>query len=423
MPHRLTLRQMRDRVASGALSAAALVEAHLATIARDNPRLNAFTEFDAARARAAARTPRPGPLSGVPLTIKASVAWDATVATRLIDAGAILIGRTNVPPFLMNYETDNHETGRTSNPHDVSLTSGGSSGGEAAAIAACLSAGGIGSDGGGSIRWPAHCCRIAGLKPTPGRVPATGHVPECVHPGGLLGVVGPMARNCDDLRLLFEVVAGHDAADPFSAPVPVLPPPVSWPSVSVVDVWPLDAPIRARLESAARVVDARPWDDARLTGLLDRAHDLWRFFFWRVNWLAVKPLVEGREDTLHPLALEWFRAEDVEPGPSAGELLDGLAARDRLRAEMLALMDEHPVLLLAPATIEPFAHGDRRRFSLDCVRPLSVANVLGLPALVTNTGVQLVGRPWEEETLLAIGHHLETRAVTRRHADVEESRP
>lgn len=410
MPHRLTLRQMRDRIASGALSAAELVDAHLAAIERDNPRVNAFSELATEQARAAARAPRPGPLSGVPLTIKASVGWDATVARRLTDAGAILLGRTNVPPFLMNYETDNHETGRTCNPHDVSLTSGGSSGGEAAAIAACLSAGGIGSDGGGSIRWPAHCCRIAGLKPTPGRVPATGHVPECVHPGGLLGVVGPMARNCDDLRLLYDVVAGHDAADPFSAPVPVRPLPETWPSASLVDAWPLDAPIRARLDVAARGLDARPAPIERLPALLDRAHALWRFFFWRVNWLAVKPLVEGREDAQHPLALEWFRAADIEPAPSAGEVLDRLAARDHLRAEVLALMEEHPVLLMAPATIEPFRHGDRSRFSLDCVRPLSVANVLGLPALVTRTGVQLVGRPWDEETLLAIGHHLETHA-------------
>lgn len=410
MPHRLTLRQMRDRVASGALSAAELVEAHLAAIARDQPRLNAFTELDLEGARAAARARRPGALSGVPLTIKASLSRESTVARRLEQAGAIVLGRTNVPPFLMNYETDNHETGRTNNPHDVTLTAGGSSGGEAAAIAGCLSAGGIGSDGGGSIRWPAHCCRIAGLKPTPGRVPATGHVPECVHPGGLLGVVGPMARSCDDLRLLFEVVAGHDPADPFSAPVPVQPPPETWPSVTLADAWPLDDAIRRRLDAAARVLDARPAPAEALVELCDRAHSLWRFFFWRINWLAVRPLVEGREDTLHPVALEWFLADDVEPAPSANELVARLAARDRLRTEMLALMDEHPVLLLPPATIEPFPHGDRTRFSLDCVRPLSLANVLGLPALVTRTGVQLVGRPWEEETLLAIGHHLESVA-------------
>src|SRR5205807_3775838 len=120
-----------------------------------------------------------------------------------------------------NYETDNYVTGRTNNPWDIERTPGGSSGGEAAAIAACCSAGGIGSDGGGSIRIPAHFCGIAGLKPTPGRVSAAGHFPAISHPGGLLGVAGPMARTALDLRLLFSVLAGYDAEDPFSAPVPL----------------------------------------------------------------------------------------------------------------------------------------------------------------------------------------------------------
>src|SRR6185295_5808133 len=112
-------------------------------------------------------------------------------------------------------------TGRTNNPWDLERTPGGSSGGEAAAIAACCSAGGIGSDGGGSVRIPAHCCGIAALKPTPGRISAAGHFPLCGHPGGLLGVAGPMARTARDLSLLFAVLAGFDLEDPFSAPVPL----------------------------------------------------------------------------------------------------------------------------------------------------------------------------------------------------------
>lgn len=406
MPHRLTLRQMRDGIASGAMSAMEVVDAHIAAIARENPRVNAFTELDLDRARTVARVPRPGPLSGVPMTIKASLAYESTVARRLRDAGAILLGRTNVPPFLMNYETDNAEVGRTNNPYDVTLTCGGSSGGEAAAIAAHMSAGGIGSDGGGSIRWPAHCCRIAGLKPTPGRVSAAGHEPECVHPGGLLGVVGPMARTSEDVQLLFDVVAGHDDADPFSAPVPVTPAREPLPDVAVVDAWLLDEAIRARLETAAGGLAARPAPQA-LETLLDRAHELWRFFFWRVNWLALEPIVRGQEATLHPLALEWFRTVDVTRPPTASELSENLAERDRLRGQVLSLMADTPVLLCAPATLEPFPHGDRRRFSLDAVRPSSFANVLGLPALVTNTGVQLVGRPWHEPQLLALGRRLE----------------
>src|SRR5690606_41811253 len=129
--------------------------------------------------------------------------------------GAIVVGKTNGPEFLVNYETDNSITGWTANPHDKTRSAGGSSGGEAAAIASYCSAGGIGSDGGGSIRIPAHFCGIAGLKPTPGRIPATGHFPEISHPGGLLGVAGPMARTVKDVRMLFDVLAGYDPLDPF----------------------------------------------------------------------------------------------------------------------------------------------------------------------------------------------------------------
>ena len=111
--------------------------------------------------------------------------------------------------------------GRTNNPWDLSRTPGGSSGGEAAAIAAGCSAGGVGSDGGGSIRVPAHFSGICGLKPTPGRIPATGHFPTSVGPFALIGVVGPMARTVADLKVLFEVMQGPDDGDTSAAPVPV----------------------------------------------------------------------------------------------------------------------------------------------------------------------------------------------------------
>ncbi len=398
---------MTAALRDGRLTPAELMDSHIAAIERGNPSINAFTELYLEQARKAARAPRPGPLSGIPVTIKASLAYDSTVARRLRHAGAIILGRTNTPPFLMNYETANHETGRTNNPRDLARPPGGSSGGEAAAIAACFSAGGIGSDGGGSIRWPAHCCGIAGLKPTPGRVPATGHTPEISHPGGLLGVVGPMARTTDDLKLLFDAVAGYDSGDPFSTPVPPQPAPPGFPPVALLDAWPLDESIHQRLRRAAHLLSAQQPVPALVQGALHRAHELWKFFFWRVNWLSVKPLVQGKEDSLHPFALEWFAAARVQPEPTAHELLVNLAARDRLRAHFLDAMEQYPVLLCAPATIEAFPHGDRSRFSLDAVRPLSFANLLGLPALVTNTGVQLVGRPYEEETLLAMGQRLE----------------
>src|SRR2546426_7697005 len=125
----------------------------------------------------------------------------------------------------MAWETDNLLYGRTNNPWDLTRTPGGSSGGEAAAIASGMSAAGVGSDGGGSIRVPAHFSGICGLKPTPGRIPATGHFPNSVGPFALIGVVGPMARTVADLKVLFEVMQGPDIGDPSAAPVPV-----RWPS-------------------------------------------------------------------------------------------------------------------------------------------------------------------------------------------------
>ena len=239
---------MAEQIRERRISPIELVDAHLTRIEKLQPQLNAFVHVDAEGARkqaqlveAAVQTGKKlGPLPGVPLSIKSSIAvaglpWetgtklrtgtvasqDAPLVARLRNAGAIILGVTNCAELLMAWETDNILYGRTNNPWDLSRTAGGSSGGEAAAIASGCSAGGVGSDGGGSIRVPAHFCGICGLKPTPGRIPATGHFPSSLGPFALLGVVGPMARTVADLKLLFEVMQGPDDGDPSAAPVPI----------------------------------------------------------------------------------------------------------------------------------------------------------------------------------------------------------
>src|SRR5215469_5311019 len=235
------------RLVSGKeISPVEVVEAHLARIEKVNPEINAFSHIDCDGARIQARRAEQiacnggalPPLLGVPVTIKSCIdvagmrceagsrlraghvpAQDATLVARLRQAGAIILGNTSTPEVLMAYHTDNELQGRTSNPWDLTRTPGGSSGGEAAAIAASMSAGGIGSDGGGSIRLPAHFCGICGLKPTPGRVPGSGHYPAGYGPFSLIGVVGPMARTVEDLQLLFQIVSGYDFRDPASSPV------------------------------------------------------------------------------------------------------------------------------------------------------------------------------------------------------------
>src|SRR5207248_2262987 len=246
--HQLPATEIAEQVRRRQISPTELVEAHLARIERLNPKLNAFIELrmDEALAEAKAAEKKVeksdplAPLHGDPISIKSAIAvaglkfecgsptraglvaqQDAVLVQRLKKAGAIVLGNTNVPELLMAYHTDNPLYGRTNSPWDPERTPGGSSGGDAAAIAAGLCAAGIGSDGGGSIRVPAHSSGICGLKPTPGRIPSTGHFPASGGPFALLGVVGPMARNVDDLKILFEVMRGHDDADPCAAPVPI----------------------------------------------------------------------------------------------------------------------------------------------------------------------------------------------------------
>src|SRR5213076_3070927 len=240
--------QMAEQIRHRKISPVELVEAHLRKIKKLNPVLNAFVQVDAEGAFRQAREAevavrrgaKLGALHGVPVSIKISIevagfrceagtklrqgtvaSQDAPLVSRLRDAGAIILGTTNTPELLMAWETDNLLYGRTNNPWDLTRTPGGSSGGEAAAIASGMSAAGAGSDGGGSIRVPAHFSGICGLKPTPGRIPATGHFPASVGPFALLGVVGPMARTVRDLQLIFQAIAGPDNGDPHAAPVPL----------------------------------------------------------------------------------------------------------------------------------------------------------------------------------------------------------
>src|SRR5262245_45255957 len=200
-PVTLPLVALAAALRKGRLSSEAVTRAHLDRIAAVNPALNAVVRLrgdDAlAEARAADGVPRErrGPLHGVPLTIKDSLdtagivttagtkgraafvpAEDATVVKRLRAAGAIVMGKTNTPDLTVGYETTNREYGRTSNPYDPERTSGGSSGGAAAIVASGGSPLEVGTDTGGSIRLPAHFCGVAGLKPTVGRVPRTGHI-------------------------------------------------------------------------------------------------------------------------------------------------------------------------------------------------------------------------------------------------------
>src|SRR5213080_4031764 len=226
-------------IRSREVSPVEVIDAHLRRIEQINPSVNAVVTLaddaiDRARASdiALSKSETIGPLHGVPLTVKDTIDTeglrttsgtrirahhvperDASVVARLKAAGAIILGKTNVPEMAIPYETDNPVFNRANNPKNLLMTPGGSSGGEAAAIAAHMSPAGVGSDLSGSIRVPAHFCGIAGLKPTSGRIPVDGHVPEVIGPMALGACIGPMARSVEDLELLYRVMAGQTKSD------------------------------------------------------------------------------------------------------------------------------------------------------------------------------------------------------------------
>src|SRR5215510_7700779 len=230
-----SLTELAELIRSQAVSPVEVAEAYLEQIEALNPRLNAIVSLapdllDRARAAESAVISGEsiGPLHGVPVTIKDTIdtegirttsgsmlrasyvpTCDAPSVARLKAAGAIVLGKTNPAEMAMDYTADNPVFGRTNHPLDPSLTPGGSSGGEAVAIATHMSPGGIGSDLAGSIRIPAHFCGIAGLKPTTGRVPGELQFPPSTGPYSLGAVIGPMARTVADLRILFRVLSNQ----------------------------------------------------------------------------------------------------------------------------------------------------------------------------------------------------------------------
>ncbi|MBL8240699.1 MAG: amidase [Bryobacterales bacterium] len=422
-----TLEKQRDALRRREISAAELLRAHQERIAAVDPRLRAFVRL------LEPGPPADGPLAGVPLTIKDSfdvagqptlagslyrighkAANDSTAARKLRAAGAVLLGKTNCPEFLANYETDNHITGWTANPWNLDHTAGGSSGGEAAAIAAGCSAGGVGSDGGGSIRVPAHCCGIAGLKPTPGRVSAAGHFPEIAHPGGLLGVAGPMARTVRDVRILFEVLAGYDPADPFSVPVPLRDNPPQRLRIGLLDE-PAHPAITAAVQLAAKTLQGLGHSvEPFIVNNRDRSIAVWDFFFNALTDELKRQVIANAPEKAHWTGLELLREPPAKP--TGLEVATQLAVRDKLRASMLEQMADTAVLLGPPCAIPAWKCRERPAPFLETMAAATPWNLFGFPALVLPfgftidglpVGIQLVGRPWEEESLLTLGAHLE----------------
>jgi amidase len=418
------------------LTAAEVLNTYIERIGRLNPSLNAVisADFDQARQAAAAadqtlaRNETAGPLHGVPMVIKDGhdVAGlrttigtalfdhiperDGTVAARLRTAGAIILGHSNVPPFLAEYRTDNAIFGRTNNPWDLRRTPGGSSGGAAAALAAGLTPIEVGSDYGGSLRLPPHFCGVYGLMATERRVPTTGfwrpaeNTPRSIR---ILISLGPMARDLGDLELVLRVIAGPDGRDTEVPPVPLhdrrrralselrLAAVTALPGATVA------AGLRAEVEriaseasdAGACVEDRLPkvsWEEQRLSGELMTAVT---GVFDPGAWLPDEHC-----------SLAWY--------------LTALDRRDRFISAWEDFFGGYDALILPPATTTAFDHDSTADAGQE--RQMVFANLAGLPALTVPAGrdeaglpigVQIVGPHWSEIRLLEIAAELEESGI------------
>jgi amidase len=419
------------------LTAVEVLNSFIERIGKLNPSLNAVVsaDFDQARQaavaadRALARNETVGPLHGVPMILKdghdvgglrTTVGTevfdrvperDGTVAARLRAAGAIIFGHSNVPPFLAQYRTDNAIFGRTNNPWDPYRTPGGSSGGATAALAAGLTPIEVGSDFVGSMRLPPHFCGVYGLMPTEHRVPTTGFwrprqgAPRSIR---ILLVLGPMARDLDDLELVLRVIAGPDGHDSDVPPVP-LPNrrrrPLSGLRLAAVTALPgasVVPSLRAEIERiAAQAADAGAHVDDRLP---------------KVNWEQQRlsdelmtGLIGVFDPHTHRLAAEHH---------SLAWYLRALDQRDRFISAWEDYFGGYDALILPPATTTAFTHDSAPDAGQE--RQMVFANFAGLPALTVPAGhdeaglpigVQIAGPRWSETRLLEIATELEQTGI------------
>ena len=436
-----------ELIRSKQASSVEVVTANLNRIKAVNPALNAVVQLceDRALAEAAecdaelARGENRGPLHGVPFTLKDPhdtegiiptggttgrseyiPTADSPPAARLRAAGGILLGKTNTPELTFAGITDNLIYGRTNNPYDVSRTPGGSSGGAAAIIAAGGSPLDLGSDTGGSIRGPANYCGVAGLKPTSGRVPRTGHI---VPPGGWhdsFTTIGPLARRVEDLILTFPLIAGPDWRDPYIVDMPIRDPgdnDFSELRVATYDdngVLTPTAEVKAAVKTAAaairetgaRVIESRPPAVTRASELLDRTRTAdggayARVLLERYGTTRLSPTLQSRLD-------------DSDGAMDAAGLAGLQDEIDLLRTEMLTFMDEYDAIVCPVSGFPAPLHEDAQSTTKGGYT--HVYNMTGWPAVVVRVGtspeglpigVQVIARPWREDVALALASVVE----------------
>jgi Asp-tRNA(Asn)/Glu-tRNA(Gln) amidotransferase A subunit family amidase len=429
-----SLTKLAELIRKGEVSAAEVVEAHLEQIERLNPALNAIVTLAPDLS-----TNVDGPLAGVPVTVKDTIETagirttsgsrlrvdyiperDAPAVARLKAAGAVILGKTNAAEMAMDYTADNPVFGRTVHPLDATLTPGGSSGGEAVAIATHMSAGGLGSDLAGSLRIPAHFCGIAALKPGCGRVPGEGQFPPSSGPYGLGAVIGPMARTVADLRLLFGVLSGERLVN-----TDLRGSRFAWyADDGVVPVT--EETAQAVRNAAVALMDAGLIGEERRPPHVERGNELWLKLFSRASVVQLRQAYAGREDEGGSFVSWRLRTADDTPPPTLDEYIANWMERDRVREELLRWMETTPLILAPVGAVPAYEHDTLkvtvRGTTIGTFRAFSYAqtfNVFDLPVATVPAGhsreglpigVQIVGRPFAEEMVLGAAEIVEATA-------------
>lgn len=457
--HTLDAATMARRVAARELSATALVEAALARLDAVNPAVNAVVRRMPEEALAAAHAAdravaegRPlGALHGVPVTIKINIDQrghptdngtalhqgliapaDNPVVANLRAAGAIVVGRTNAPVYSMRWFTDNTLHGPTYNPWHRDFTVGGSSGGAAASVSAGIVPIAHGNDIGGSVRYPAFCNGLVGLRPTYGRVPSFNATAKA---GGsiasqLMAVQGPIARTVRDTELAFAAMAVPHIDDPRTGAVALpWPPAPRRAAVLARSAWPDCHPSVARaVEQAAQALAAAGWDVAEAVPPgLDELHRMWAAITIPDLMQALEPAIAAAGDPNIVTAVgHWRRAlGDFTPA----DALAAVARRHGLLRQWQRFLADWPVIVMPSSLQPPFgrlADVESQAMAAQIMRaqaPLLAISVLGLPGLsvptgtalietlqghvTLPTGVQLVAAPGREDLCFAAGFAVE----------------
>jgi len=449
--------ELAQRIAHRQLSSAEVVNAHLARIEAVNPALNAIVRVLADEARAAAvqadkrlaAGDTVGPLHGVPFTVKENIdmaglptTWgvpalaqavvpvDAPVVERMRAAGAIPIGRTNLPDMALRVHTDSSLHGLTRNPWHPGRTAGGSSGGEAASLASGMSPIGLGNDIGGSLRNPANACGIASIRPSAGRVPDAGYVPTEDHllAVQLMNVQGPMARRVADVRLGLRILMGAHPRDPWSIDAPFDGPPLAKPiRVAVLAEPPGGSThpvVAATVRRAAQALaDAGYAVEEVSPPRYADAINCWARLIMGDFASVLGPLsqIMGAD----ALAFLNTSNQGVPPLADTTAWSNLMVEREGIARAWSVFMAERPLLLSPTWTQLPFEHGfdsatpEGTAATMELMRPVVSANLLGLPSACVPAGrdegtglpigVLVTGRRLREDLCLEAAEAIEAR--------------